>query len=217
MEFQDRKQRLVWGSLMSLFGIAWLLDYYLDISSWTWVAILAFTGFSVLVVYLTDLSHYAYLIQAYALLTVALLIALIELRILGDESIAVFVLSAVALPFLVSFIRNRTQWGLLIPAYVLLAVAGMIYLTGRRILDDEFIAVYILTAIALPFIIGFLRTRESGLLIPPYVLIAVAMMVGLIGAGILVDLLIPAFIMLAIALPFWLVFMLNSDNWWALI
>lgn len=218
MNFQDRKQRLVWGGLMVLLGIAWLLESFTEVTTWTWVIILGVAGLTVLVIYLTDLSNYSYLIMAYVLLAVCFMVALIKMQVLQDESIAVFVLSAVALPFLAAFIRNRADWGLLIPPYVLAAVAAMIYMIGRGILFDEFIAVYILTAIAAPFVLGFLFSRKDwGLLIPPYVLLAVAGMVGLIGAGVLRELLIPSYIMLAIALPFFLAFVLNRDNWWALI
>ena len=70
----------------------------------------------------------------------------------------------------------------------------------------------------MPFLVFYLRDRAAwGLLIPAYVLFAVGVMVGLIGMGILDDLLIPAYVMGAIALPFFIVYFRNPKNWWALI
>jgi hypothetical protein len=42
-------------------------------------------------------------------------------------------------------------------------------------------------------------------------------MVGLIGAGILNDLLIPSYVMFAVAIPFFVVFARNPGQWWPLI
>ena len=82
----------------------------------------------------------------------------------------------------------------------------------------EAIAVYVLGVIALPFVVGYLRHQDSwGLLIPAYVLFAVGIMVGLIGLGWLDDFLIPAYVMGAIAIPFFVVYIRNPKNWWALI
>jgi hypothetical protein len=54
-------------------------------------------------------------------------------------------------------------------------------------------------------------------LIPAYVLFAVGLMVGLIGLGVLDDLLIPAYVMFAIAIPFFVVYARDTKQWWALI
>jgi len=166
MKSQVNRQELVWGGLLIVFGVVGLLEVYTDLTEWVWVAILAAAGLGVFGVYLTD----------------------------------------------------RSQWGILIPAYVLWAVAGLIALITLNILQDEFIATYVLSAIALPFLVAFLRDRKRwGLLIPAYVLLAVGVMVGLIGAGVLNDLLIPSYVMLAIAIPFFVVFARNPGQWWPLI
>lgn len=121
--------------------------------------------------------------------------------------------------FLAGYLTNRIQTGLLIPAYVLWVIAGLITMVSLNILRDEAIAAYVLSAIALPFVFGFLRSPEKnwGLLIPAYVLIAVGLMVQLIGMGLLDDLMIPSYVMFAIALPFLFVFLRNPKEWWALI
>jgi hypothetical protein len=54
-------------------------------------------------------------------------------------------------------------------------------------------------------------------LIPAYVLLAVGIMVGLIGTGVLDDLLIPSYVMFAIAIPFLVVYARNPNQLWPLI
>jgi hypothetical protein len=166
MELQAKRQALVWGSLLILFGVLSLVATVTNLSAWMWVAVLALAGLVVLGVYLTDRSVWVLLIPAYVLWAVALLVALITLNVLRDNSIATYVLAAIALPFLVVFLRDREAWWALIPAYVLLAVG---------------------------------------------------VMVGLLGAGILNDLLIPAYVMFAVAIPFIVVYALNPKEWWPLI
>jgi hypothetical protein len=143
-----------------------LVETYTDLTAWGWVAILAAAGLGVFGIYLTD----------------------------------------------------RSQWGLLIPAYVLWAVAGLIALVTLNVLRDESVATYVLAVIALPFLVAFLRDRSRwGLLIPAYVLLAVGVMVGLLGGGVLSDLLIPSYVLLAIAIPFFVVYALDPKQWWPLI
>ena len=116
------------------------------------------------------------------------------------------------------YLADRSDWGLLIPSYVMWAIAGLIALITLEILRDEAIATFIMAAIALPFLAVFLRDREQWwALIPAYVLLAVGVMVVLIGAEVLSDLLVPAYVMFAIAIPFFVVYARNSKEWWPLI
>ncbi|HOU13241.1 MAG TPA: hypothetical protein PKZ84_08985 [Anaerolineae bacterium] len=214
----SRKQSFVWGGLLIVFGIMGLLESISELSPWVWAGVLAVSGAGVLAIYLTDRSEWGFLITTYALWAVALLIALVEWDILPDPFIAIYVLAAIALPFLVVYVRNRENWWALIPAYVLLAIAVMIGLTEWHILPDTFIATYVLLAIALPFVVVFLRDHNSWwALIPAYVLIAVGVMVALIDTGVLGDLMVPAYVMFAIAIPFFVVYIRNPREWWPLI
>jgi hypothetical protein len=54
-------------------------------------------------------------------------------------------------------------------------------------------------------------------LILAYALLVVAAMLGLIGLGVLDDMLVPAYILLAIALPFFVVYARDLGQWWILI
>jgi hypothetical protein len=116
------------------------------------------------------------------------------------------------------YLTDRSDWGLLIPTYVMWVIAAMVALITLDVLRDEAIATYVLWAIALPFLVVYLRNREQWwALIPAYVLLAVGLMVALIGVGVLDDLLIPSYVMFAIAVPFFVVYTRNTKNWWALI
>jgi len=158
---------MVWGGLLILFGVMALVETYTDLTVWTWVIILAAGGLGVFGVYLTDRSDWGLLIPAYVLWAVAGLLALIELNILRDEAIATYVLTAIALPFLVVFVLDRSRWWALIPAYVLLAVGVMVGLIGSGVLDDLLIPAYIMFAVAIPFLVVYARdTKKWWALIP---------------------------------------------------
>ncbi len=116
------------------------------------------------------------------------------------------------------YLTDRSDWVMLISAYVLWTVALLVALTTWNVLRDEAVAFYVLLVIALPFLGVFYRDRAQWwALIPAYVLIVVAVMIGLMGLGILEDALVPAYVLFAIAIPFFVVFALNRSQWWPLI
>jgi hypothetical protein len=116
------------------------------------------------------------------------------------------------------YLTDRSDWGMLLATYVLWAIAVLVALVTLDVLKDEAVAFYVLLVIALPFFAVYLRDRALWwTLIPAYVLLAIAVMVGLIGLGVLDDLLVPAYVLLAIALPFFVVYVRNRTYWWALI
>ena len=116
------------------------------------------------------------------------------------------------------YATDRTAKWMLVISYAMLAVAGLVTLLALGVLSDPYVATYVLLAIALPFFAAFLFDRTRwGLLIPAYVLTAVGVMVPLIELGVLDDLMIPAYILFAIAIPFFVVYLRNNKNWWALI
>lgn len=116
------------------------------------------------------------------------------------------------------YLADRSDWGMLLATYVLWAIALLIALVTLNVLRDEAIAFYVLVAIALPFLGVFYRDRAHWwALIPAYVLIVVGVMLGLMGLGLLDDLMVPAFILIAIAIPFFVVYLRDRRLWWALI
>jgi hypothetical protein len=155
------KQTLTWGGLLIFFGVMGLAQTVADLNEWAWVALLSLAGLIILGVYLTDRSEWALLIPVYVMWTVAGLIALITLDVLRDEAIATYVLTAIALPFLIVFLRDRSQQWALTPAYVLLAVGIMVGLIGAGVLNDLLIPSYVMFAIAIPFLVVFARNPKQ--------------------------------------------------------
>jgi hypothetical protein len=116
------------------------------------------------------------------------------------------------------YLTDRTDWPMLLTAYVLWAVTLLIFFVTSNILRDEGVAFYVLLAIALPFLGVFYFDRNLWwALIPAYVLLVIAVMVGLIGLGVLGDLLVPSYVMFAIALPFFVVYLRDRRQWYLLI
>lgn len=107
MKSSSRKQGIVWGGLLILFGIMALVETYTDLGPWVWAIALATAGLLVLLVFLTDRSEYGLLLPTYVLWAVAGLVALTESNILQDPWIAFYVLTAIGLPFLVVYFRDR--------------------------------------------------------------------------------------------------------------
>jgi hypothetical protein len=176
------KQSLVWAGILMLVGVLALIDVYVDLGPWVWVAALAVSGVVALLVYLTDRANWSLLVPAYVTLAIALLITLVTVDVLHDDVVAVFVLTVIAIPFLIAFLRNRTWWWFLIPAYVLLAIALMIALQEVGVLGDDATASYVLFAIAIPFFYVFSRnTRQWWFLIPAGVLTIIGL--GLLAAA----------------------------------
>jgi hypothetical protein len=116
------------------------------------------------------------------------------------------------------YLTDRSDWGMLLASYVLWAIAVLVALAISEVLHDEAVAFYVLLVIALPFFAVYWRDRTLWwALIPAYVLLAIAVMIGLIGLGVLDDLLVPAYVLLAIALPFFVIYVRDRRYWWPLI
>jgi hypothetical protein len=116
------------------------------------------------------------------------------------------------------YLADRSDYGILITAYALWAIAILIVLVTLDVLRDDAVAFYVLIAIAIPFLVVFWRDRAQWwALIPAYVLSAVAVMIGLTGLGILDDALVPAYVLFAIAIPFFVVYARDRSQWWSLI
>ena len=210
-----KNSRLFWGVMLILFGVLSLIANTIELEANTWALVLGASGVLALGFYAVDRSRLVNLLPSYILFGVAALIYAVTNNILEDEFIAIFILSVIAIPFVVGFLSVRSNnWGLLIPAYVLLAVCGIILIAEGSIISDDFIPIYVLSAIALPFLIGYLRdpAKNKGLLLPAYILIAVGIMVLLIIREVLDDLLIPSYVMFAIALPFVWAYYQDREN-----
>jgi hypothetical protein len=182
MKSRINKRGLVWGGLMILFGAMSLVATFTEISIGIWAVTLAVAGLVALLVYMTDLSAIDLLIPPYVLWALAALLFMLERDMLADPWIPFYVLTAIALPFIVGFLRDQNRWGLLIPAYILIVVGTMVVLLDE-VLTDMQVPAYVMFAVAIPFVVAFLRDRRMRwTLIPSGILIVVGL-VFLLGEG----------------------------------
>lgn len=176
MRTQTLTQAIVLGGLLVLAGVLLLLQTYVDLSAWLWFLLLTVGGLAALAFFLADRSNLGMLITTYVLLGIALLLALVMLNVLRDEGVAVYVLSAIALPFLAVYARDRQHWWALIPAYVMLTLALMLALIGAGVLGEGLVPAYVLFAIAIPFFAVYAWDRAKWwALIPAGVMTAIGL------------------------------------------
>jgi hypothetical protein len=138
---------------------------------------------------------------------------LFENQLPGNLFVAAILL-ALAFPFLVVFLLNRKLWWALIPAYVL-GVLGLIFLILGE--ESDLLPVLIMFAIAVPFLVVFLRDRRQWwALIPAGIMTVVGLflLVTISGNNAAWT---PSLIVLGVALPFYAIYLLNRDQWWALL
>ncbi len=157
----SKNEGLVWGGLLILFGALSIAENFFDINAWLWVVGLAAGGLGVFAVYSKDKSEKSLLIISYVMLSVTLLIALTTLNILQGEFTASYILIVIAAPFIYGYLlSDRKNWGLLIPAYALLAVALMLLLIGFNALDGILIASFVNFAVAVPFFYVYFNNKQ---------------------------------------------------------
>jgi hypothetical protein len=116
------------------------------------------------------------------------------------------------------YLTDRSDWAMLLATYVLWAIALLVALITWDVLHDEGVTFFVLPAIALPFLAVYYRDRAQWwALIPAYVLLAVALMIGLTEWGLLEDELVASYVLFVIAIPFFVVYVRNRSQWWWLI
>jgi hypothetical protein len=191
MDTPSRKSGITLGGLLIVLGVLALVETVTDINEWIWVAVLVIGGLIGYAVYATDREEKWLLIVSYVMLAIAGLVTLLTLEILQDAFVATYVLLAIALPFFVAFLNNRSNWGLLIPAYVLLVIGVMVPLIEMDILYDTLVAAYVMLAIALPFFVVYLRNTSNWWALIPGGILAV-MGLGFLIAEAAVEYVVPA-------------------------
>jgi hypothetical protein len=171
---KQTKQSLVWGGLLILIGSMTFVETITYLGPWIWVAGLAAAGAGIYALYSTDKAEKWMLVVSYVLETVAALVALLTLKILPVTYIPTFVLLNIAIPLLVIYLQgDRKQWGLLIPIYILAAVAGMVPLIIKGFLDGVLIAAYVLFAVAIPFFVVYFRNSKNWWALIPGIITAI--------------------------------------------
>jgi len=144
-----------------------------------------------------------------------------------DRTIIFWVASAAF--FLTYFISGIKKWGWLFPALIFV-VLGWNSLQSGRAINQLNLGWPMLTALSIPFCVGFTVNRKNwGLLIPAYFLSAAAlinfsheMVINFahllsVDRVILTVLLSGVMPMVLFALPFFVIYFWSKKNWWALI
>lgn len=143
------------GGVLIFLGALFLLGQFvhIDLGPIIPLVILGGIGFTFLMVYFNDRSHWWALIPAYVMFAVD---GIILLSWLNVPFIASYVMFAIALPFLYVYFRNRTHWWALIPAGIMGSI-GVALLIGSS-------AHYLMTVIPVLLIIGgiYLLVRNTG-------------------------------------------------------
>lgn len=163
------RTRWVGGIVLIALGVLFLVTQVTGIRLGDLTAVVIMAGICVtfLAVYLTNRANWWALIPAYVFAAIAGIITLDMLRVgqvFGVDFTAIFVLSAIALPFIVVYALNRRNWWALIPAYVMLAIIGIIVLDQSWItrgMSDDLVGAFVMFAIALPFLFVYLRNTEN--------------------------------------------------------
>lgn len=152
--------RALWGGFLIILGGVLLLEYFVELGVWPWVAFLGLFGLGFYALYAADRKHKWLLIPSYVLLAIASLLVLLEFDVLQGDAVAIFVFVVIAIPFLYVYLRNRRAWWALIPAYVMLALTGLIGLESLGVFSGDTEVSYIMFAIAFPFFFVYVRNRR---------------------------------------------------------
>jgi len=143
------------GGVLIFLGALFLLGQFvhIDLGPIIPLVILGGIGFTFLMVYFNDRSHWWALIPAYVMFAVD---GIILLSWLDVPFIASYVMFAIALPFLYVYFRNRSHWWALIPAGVMGSIGIALLLESS--------AQYLMTVIPALLIIGgiYLLVRNTG-------------------------------------------------------
>lgn len=161
------RARAVWGGFLVVLGAVLLLNYFVELGLWPWVLFMTFFGLAFFVFYAMDRTQNWLLLPSYILLAIAAMLVLIELDVLRGDVVALYVFAVIAIPFLYAYFRNRRAWWYLIPAYVMIALSGLIGLEALGTFKGETEVSYIMFTIALPFLYVYVRnTKHWWALIP---------------------------------------------------
>jgi hypothetical protein len=183
---QDKEQRMrvVVGIVIILLGAMALANNLLAeaITSWLWIGVLAVSALIFGWSYSIGREAWA-AIGAYVFAAIAVVVLLTTQIILPENWIPVVVLAAIGLPFVVAWLMNRKEWGLLVPAYVMFAIIPILFLSDNAAADEQIIPGYAMLAIGLPFIVGFVTSRNGWLLVPGGIMVVIGLAFLGVGAG----------------------------------
>jgi hypothetical protein len=151
MKENKRKQSIVWGGLLIVFGVLALVQTFINFSIWTWVVILGALGLGVFAVYLSNRSNKALLIPVYIFWVVAIFLALLALellQVLQRVLVPSYVMFTIAIPFLAAYLWTRKNPWLLLPGGIL-AIIGFAFLIAEASVEYIVPTILILAGIGI--------------------------------------------------------------------
>lgn len=207
----------VWGIVLIVAGVIFLaenLGYIPEISQQVWMGIMA--GLSLLFFasyFVSGIKQWGWLFPACIFGALAITLGLIDQGI-ESELLGIPILLGIAIPFIVGFLLDRSAWGLLIPAWVMLVLTTVLLVVDQ--VPGEIVGAITMFGVGLPFLVVFLANRSQWWsLIPASILIGLGLVMVLVAqtSG---DF-IASFIFFTIALPFFVAYLWSVNNWWAII
>ena len=214
---KPRTINFIWGLILILAGglfLAQNLGWIGEVPDQLWKFIFAGLSLAFFATYFVNgVQEWGWLFPACIFGALSIIVTAGEA---GSDSplLGSLILWSVAVPFLVAYILDRTRWWALIPAWVLLVI-GLIAFMSERV-PGEVIAALVLMSIALPFFVVYLTNRTRWWALIPAGVLAVVAFIPMLASTASEEFL-PVFIMLLISLPFFVVYFTSPKNWWALI
>lgn len=169
MEQKDIEQRarLIGGVLVIALGVLAIIGQ-LDVvtgsmEAWLWVILLAVAAVAFAWLYFTSREAWALLV-AYIAGAIAVIVLAAAIVSVEGDALPTLVLVLIGVPFVVAWWRDRREWGLLIPAYVLFAIAAAFVFNVFE--TENFVVTYVMWIIAAPFLLAAAISRQWPFLIP---------------------------------------------------
>lgn len=177
MNERNPRRHLVLGIIIIAIGVLSLLDNLIrdDFMTWVWIIVLAASSVISGWHYIRSRETWAGVVAYVTGAVAAIILFTAEIRIQGTL-VPVLVMAIIGLPFLVVGLRDPNNRGLLIPAYVMFAIALLIIITdSSKQQPDELIPAYVMAVIGLPFIVMAFVRHNYGLLIPGGIMLALSL------------------------------------------
>jgi hypothetical protein len=210
---------IFWGIVCLLAGISLLAGFnWAQLTRQAQMAVFAIIGAAFFVTYyLHGARNWGWLFPAMFGAATALSIGLELTGVRDADQITDLLYGAtLAVPFYIGYAFNRKQWGLLIPANIIVAlgVSG----TAMRYVNGQLNAALLIYSTGLPFLVLYLmdRTRRWAL-ITTAIIAAGGTMPLLSSRSNIDDDVIGAAFLFLIALLFFATYLLSKKNWWAII
>lgn len=187
MDTRNSRNQIWVGLVIIAIGVLALVNNLVSpvLMSWAWIITLGASA----VICAWQYSRHPEIgtaIVGYVTGSVALVILLTSQLHIAGAIVPVLILALIGLPFLYAGLRNSDKRGLLVPAYVMFAIALLLLFTemaDHRM--DELGPTYVMAVIGLPFVVMAFVTQKYALLIPGGILLVIGLFLAgsFVGVG----------------------------------